>query len=89
MAECKKLWSKVAMIEALDQLAKTNIDRVYIVDRYGALYCEQIEWGYIIPYMLTGILNEHPRAAIAYRETPSKDKYTEFYERLLEGVIGE
>ena len=33
---------------------------------------EQIEWGYIIPYMLTGILNEHPRAAIAYRETPEQ-----------------
>jgi 4-hydroxy 2-oxovalerate aldolase len=171
--------SEFAMIEALDQLAKTNVDCVYVVDSYGALYCEQIEylvklykahvpgkevgihahnnqqlafsntiegiihnanyldaslfgigrgpgncclelllgflknpkfnlspilkfiqdymlplreqieWGYIIPYMLTGILNEHPRAAIAYRETPNKDKYAEFYERLLEGVIDE
>ncbi len=47
---------------------------------------QQIEWGYILPYMVTGILNEHPRAAIAYRGTPDKDKYAEFYERLLEGL---
>jgi 4-hydroxy 2-oxovalerate aldolase len=168
-----------ALLEALDQLAATNIDCVYVVDSYGALYCEQveylvkqyrehlpgkeigihahnnqqlafsntiegiihnanyldaslfgigrgpgncclelllgflknpkfnlspvlkfiqeymlplrqqIEWGYIIPYMLTGILNEHPRVAIACRESPDKDKYAEFYERLLEGVVGD
>ena len=47
---------------------------------------EQIEWGYILPYMVTGMLNEHPRAAIAYRSTPDKDKYAEFYERMLEGL---
>jgi len=43
---------------------------------------DEIEWGYIIPYMITGILNEHPRAAIAMRKTPDKDKYAEFYEEI-------
>ncbi len=162
------------LIEALDQLAKTPVDVVYVVDSFGSLYCEQIEylvklykehlpgkeigvhchnqqqlayantiegiihdanyvdgslfgigrgpgncclellagflknpkfnltpilkviqgrmlpmreeieWGYIIPYMLTGILNEHPRSAIAYRQTKNKDKYAEFYEQMRE-----
>ncbi len=57
-----------------------------------SLFCplrQQIEWGHIIACMLTGILNEHPRAAIACRESENKDKYAEFYERLLEGVIDE
>ncbi len=41
---------------------------------------EKIEWGYIIPYMITGILNEHPRSAIALRQDLEKrDKYAEFY----------
>ena len=41
---------------------------------------EKIEWGYIIPYMISGILNEHPRIAIALRQDPEKrDKYAEFY----------
>ncbi|MHC4723917.1 MAG: hypothetical protein ACYS9V_06650 [Planctomycetota bacterium] len=43
---------------------------------------EEIEWGYIIPYMITGILNEHPRAGIAMRKTENKDKYAEFYQEL-------
>ncbi len=42
----------------------------------------EIEWGYIIPYMITGVLNEHPRVAIALREGPDKDKYAEFYRQL-------
>jgi 4-hydroxy 2-oxovalerate aldolase len=43
---------------------------------------DQIEWGYILPYMVTGMLNEHPRSAIAYRKTAEKDMYAEFYEKL-------
>ncbi len=162
------------LIEALDQLAKTPVDVVYVVDSFGALYSEQIEylvklyqehlpgkeigihchnqqqlaygntieaiihnanyldgslygigrgpgncclellvgflknpkfnltpllkviqdylipmrqdieWGYIIPYMVSGILNEHPRSAIAYRKTKDKDKFAEFYEKMRE-----
>ncbi len=168
--------NEFALVEALDQLAQTNVDVVCVVDSFGALYCEQIEylvklyknhlpgkeigihahnnqqlafsntiegiihnanyvdgslfgigrgpgncclellvgflknpkfnlspilkfiqdqmlplrkeieWGYILPYMVTGMLNEHPRAAIAYRQTDDKDKYAEFYEQLLEGL---
>src|SRR4030042_1984309 len=160
------------LVEALEQLAKTPVDVVYVVDSFGALYCEQIEymvklyqkhlpgktigvhchnnqqlafsntiegiihnanyvdgslfgigrgpgncclellvgflknpkfnlspilkviqdhmipmlkdieWGYLIPYFITGILNEHPRSAIAYRKTEDKDKYAEFYEKM-------
>ncbi len=44
---------------------------------------EKMEWGYIIPYAITGILDEHPRAAIALRESAKKDDYREFYESLI------
>ena len=42
----------------------------------------KIEWGYIIPYAITGIFNEHPRSAIALRKTKHKEEYREFYEKL-------
>jgi 4-hydroxy 2-oxovalerate aldolase len=42
----------------------------------------EIEWGYIIPYMITGVLNEHPRVAIAIRDTPEKDDFVAFYDKL-------
>lgn len=164
------------IIEALEQLAKSPVDVVYVVDSFGALYCEQVEylvklyqqhlpgktigvhchnnqqlaygntiegiihganyvdgslygigrgpgncclellvgflknpkfdirpilkviqdymipmreeleWGYIIPYMVTGILNEHPRSAIALRKTSQKDKYAEFYEQMRDSL---
>ncbi len=44
---------------------------------------EKIEWGYIIPYAITGILDEHPRAAIALRESDKKENYREFYDSLV------
>lgn len=43
---------------------------------------EEIEWGYIIPYMITGMLNEHPRVAIALRGGDKKDRYADFYRTL-------
>ena len=36
--------NEFALIEALDQLAKADIDVVVVVDSFGALYCEQIEY---------------------------------------------
>ncbi|MCM8775820.1 MAG: aldolase catalytic domain-containing protein [Candidatus Omnitrophica bacterium] len=44
---------------------------------------EKIEWGYIIPYAITGILDEHPRAAMALRNSNKKENYREFYESLI------
>lgn len=52
-----------------------------IQDHYLPL-SRQIEWGYIIPYMITGILNEHPRYAIEFRDTHEKDDYVAFFDRL-------
>ena len=43
---------------------------------------KDIEWGYIMPYMISGMLNEHPRSAIAMRKTADKDKYAQFYKKM-------
>jgi 4-hydroxy 2-oxovalerate aldolase len=43
---------------------------------------EKMEWGYIIPYAITGILDEHPKAAMALRSSEKKENYREFYESL-------
>jgi len=44
---------------------------------------EKMEWGYVIPYAITGILDEHPKAAIALRKSDKKENYREFYESLI------
>jgi 4-hydroxy 2-oxovalerate aldolase len=44
---------------------------------------QKIEWGYLIPDMITGILNQHPREAIDYRAGKIKKSFGEFYRSLL------
>ena len=45
---------------------------------------KELDWGYSIPYMLTGQLNMHPRMAIKMREGDTPDNYVEFYDSLTE-----
>jgi 4-hydroxy 2-oxovalerate aldolase len=42
---------------------------------------ETTEWGYDIPYMITGQFNEHPREAIKFLDTGNKD-YLSFYKTI-------
>ena len=44
----------------------------------------KIEWGYIIPYAIAGMMNEHPKAAMALRKSSKKENYREFYESLAD-----
>ncbi|RKZ42179.1 MAG: nucleoid-structuring protein H-NS [Gammaproteobacteria bacterium] len=53
-----------------------------LIEEYFVPLRNEIEWGYLIPMMITGTLNEHPRSAMALRASPDKEKYTEFYDKL-------
>jgi 4-hydroxy 2-oxovalerate aldolase len=44
----------------------------------------QMEWGYRIPYAITGQLNQHPRAAIQMRAGDRPDDYVGFYDQMIE-----
>ena len=41
---------------------------------------KDVEWGYVIPYAITGILDEHPKSALELRESDRKENYREFYD---------
>jgi len=59
---------------------KFNIEPILkVIQDYMIPMLDEIEWGYMIPYAITGILNQHPRSAIAMRKTKEKDKYVEFF----------
>ena len=45
---------------------------------------QKIEWGYIIPYAISGMMNVHPRAAMALRKSEKKESYKEFFESLAD-----
>jgi 4-hydroxy 2-oxovalerate aldolase len=49
---------------------------------------QKLEWGYIIPYAITGMLDEHPRAAMALRQSDKKENYREFYDSFIDADEG-
>ncbi|WNS78551.1 aldolase catalytic domain-containing protein [Domibacillus sp. DTU_2020_1001157_1_SI_ALB_TIR_016] len=53
-----------------------------IIEKYMLDMRQKWEWGYIIPYMISGVLNEHPRVAMAYRDSADRDRFVDFYEKV-------
>jgi 4-hydroxy 2-oxovalerate aldolase len=45
-----------------------------------------IEWGYHIPYLITGVLNEHPRSAMKLMASNELPNLRQFYEELKDGT---
>lgn len=43
----------------------------------------EIDWGYSIPYSITGRMNQHPREAIQWRAGKAPDDYVAFYDKIV------
>jgi 4-hydroxy 2-oxovalerate aldolase len=54
-----------------------------VIEDYMIPMRNELEWGYLIPFMITGILNSRSEPAAKMRKTKNKDKYAEFYNELL------
>jgi 4-hydroxy 2-oxovalerate aldolase len=44
----------------------------------------KLMWGFDLPYMLTGFLNQHPRSAIKFKESKSQGDIVDFYNQIWE-----
>jgi 4-hydroxy 2-oxovalerate aldolase len=55
-----------------------------LIQKYFVEWKQDLRWGYEIPYAVTGLLNKHPRAALAYMDGAHGDSYSDFYDMLLE-----
>jgi len=42
---------------------------------------KKLDWGYSVPYMITGQFNQHPRTAIKVRFSDTPDDYVAFYDQ--------
>jgi len=45
---------------------------------------KEMEWGAKIPYLLTAMLNMHPKDAIKLRSSENRDKILEFYDQVVQ-----
>ena len=56
---------------------------IQFVDKYiNQLKREGVVWGYDLQYLMTGLLNQHPRTAIQFTKDGRSD-YTEFYKEVV------
>ncbi len=54
----------------------------FLGDYMQKLRDDGVVWGYDVQYMMTGLLNQHPRTAIQFTKEKRKD-YEEFYKEIL------
>lgn len=43
---------------------------------------EKIDWGYHVPYLITGSMNEHPRSAMKWMDSEQKDDFVNFMKEM-------
>jgi 4-hydroxy 2-oxovalerate aldolase len=53
-----------------------------MIEKYMVPLREKEEWGYLIPYMITGTLDQHPRSGMALRNSEDKDRFVKFYDKM-------
>ncbi len=46
---------------------------------------KDLKWGFDLPYLITGLLNRHPRLAMKFNEAPERGDILEFYDKTLAG----
>ena len=49
-------------------------------------WSKKIDWGYSIPYMVTGTMNQHPRTAMAVMESDEKENVLKYYDEIYNCV---
>jgi 4-hydroxy 2-oxovalerate aldolase len=59
---------------------------IEVIQKYVLPLRREIEWGPLIPYNITGQLNQHPRAAIEWREGPAADDFVAFYDKVVADI---
>lgn len=54
------------------------------IQDYIAPLQKDIYWGYHIPYMISGALNEHPRVSLEWMDSEQKDDIVGFYNKMMD-----
>jgi len=55
-----------------------------LIQKYFVDMKKELRWGYEIPYAITGMLNKHPRAAMAFMKGVHGNTFSEFYGELVD-----
>jgi 4-hydroxy 2-oxovalerate aldolase len=59
---------------------------IEVIQNYMVPLRREIEWGPLVPYNLTGQLNQHPRAAIEWRDGDRREDFLAFYDKVVSEI---
>ncbi len=48
---------------------------------------KEITWGYHIPYLISGFMNEHPREAMEWMDSEQRDDFVTFYKKTTDKTV--
>ncbi len=54
-----------------------------LIEKYFIELQAELKWGYEIPYLVTGILNKHPRSAMALMKDSQGVSFGDYYQKLV------
>ena len=52
------------------------------IQEYVLILQKEIDWGYHLPYLVTGAMNEHPKEAMEWMESDKKNDFTGFLKHM-------
>ncbi len=55
-----------------------------VIQEYMLDMQKEIDWGYHIPYLITGSMNQHPRSAMKWMNSEEKDDFAAFFSQMNE-----
>ena len=53
-----------------------------VIQQYVLPLQQEVKWGYHIPYLITGALNEHPRSAMKWMDSTQRDDFVAFMKEM-------
>ncbi len=56
----------------------------HVIQDYMIPLRKEIEWGYHIPYLITGAMNQHPRSAMKWMDGENSDDLVGFYNFMMD-----
>jgi 4-hydroxy 2-oxovalerate aldolase len=53
-----------------------------VIQNHVKPWQDKIDWGYHVPYLITGSMNEHPRSAMQWMDSDKKDDFVAFMKEM-------
>jgi 4-hydroxy 2-oxovalerate aldolase len=58
-----------------------------VIEKYMLPLQNDIRWGYYIPYMITGMMNEHPKSGLKLVDSEQRNEVVKFYDAIMDGKV--